>query len=429
MKNFPFDPRSVPFFYGWIVLGAGTLGMVASVPGQTVGVSVFTDFLLRDLGVSRSALSLAYLIGTIASAATLGKAGVLYDRYGGRRVAVVASAGLAIVLMFLSFIPSVVGPGAAAFVVITVGFWALRFSGQGMLTLASRNMVMEWFDRRRGVANAVMGISLSFGFSAAPRFFEALIGPDGDWQGAWRFIALIVVGFGLFALVVYRDRPEDHDMVPDGPLAGRPGKTHAETAPGEAFTLSEARRSYAFWAFAGTLVIAGLLLTAYTFHIVSLFGDAGMSRQRAVSIFLPAAVVAVIVEFSGSWLSDYIKLKYLAMVQLSGVVLLSVSLAVLRPGLPVLGVIVGHGLMQGMFGILSNVTWPRFFGRRHLGAIAGFATALTVAGTAVGPAFFSAARDITGGYAAAAIGTAAAALVLIAVMTRGERPSRDTGGN
>jgi sugar phosphate permease len=162
---------------------------------------------------------------------------------------------------------------------------------------------------------------------------------------------------------------------------------------------------------------------------VSLFGDAGMSRQQAVSIFLPAAVVAVIVEFSGSWLSDYIKLKYLAMVQLVGVVILSVSLAGLRPGLPVLGVIVGHGLMQGMFGILSNVTWPRFFGRRHLGAIAGFATALTVAGTAIGPAFFSAVRDITGGYAAAAIGTASVAVALIAVMTRGDRPSRTIGSD
>jgi OFA family oxalate/formate antiporter-like MFS transporter len=41
--------------------------------------------------------------------------------------------------------------------------------------------------------------------------------------------------------------------------------------------------------------------------------------------------------------------------------------------------------MQGMFGIMANVTWPRFFGRGHLGAVAGFAMALNVAGTAVGP--------------------------------------------
>ena len=425
MKSFPFDPRRIPFFYGWIVLGAGTLGMIMSVPGQTVGVSVFTDFLLDDLGLSRSSLSLAYLIGTIASALSLGAAGVLYDRHGGRRVAVSAALAMAVVLVYLSILPSLAAARPVlGFVAVTLGFWGLRFSGQGMLTLASRNMVMEWFDRRRGMANAVMGISISFGFSAAPRAFEAVIGPDGEWQRAWQLISLIVVAFAVLAMVFYRDRPEDHGMVPDGPMATSAGRTHAETAPGRAFTLPEARRTYTFWVFAATLLLAGLLLTAYTFHIVSIFGDAGMSRRQAVGIFLPAAAVAVVVEFAGSWLSDYIKLKYLAMVQLAGAFVLSLSLAGLNGGAPVAGVIVGHGFMQGMFGILSNVTWPRFFGRRHLGAIAGFATAITVAGTAVGPALFSGVRDLTGTYSAAALGTAAVAVVLLVLMTRADRPAQ-----
>ena len=262
--------------------------MMTSAPGQTVGVSVFTDYLLRDLSLSRSGLSTAYLIGTIASAVTLGAAGRLYDRFGGRRVAVAAASAMAVVLAYLSILPSIASAGpVVGFAAVTLGFWGLRFSGQGMLTLASRNMVMEWFDRRRGMANAVMGISISFGFSAAPRLFEAMIGSGGRWQAAWRWIAVVVAGFALFAWIVYRDRPEDHGLVPDGPMAKSAAATHAETAPGVAFTLPEARRTYAFWVFAGTLLLSGLLMTAYTFHIVSIFGDAGLDRGQAVGIFLP----------------------------------------------------------------------------------------------------------------------------------------------
>jgi sugar phosphate permease len=425
LKRFPFDPGRLPFFYGWVVLLFGTMGMVMSAPGQTVGVSVFTDFLIEELALSRTLLSLAYLVGTISSAFMLAKAGTLYDYFGGRLVATAAAGLLALVLVGLTFSPALadsIGGVVPAFLVISLGFFLLRFSGQGMLTLASRNAVMEWFDKRRGLANAVMGISISFGFSYAPRVFDDLIQAAG-WQGAWRILALAVAGFGLLAFLFYRDTPEAHGLLPDGPLRAKSRKTHAETEAGREFTLPEARRTYSFWVFALTLFTSGLVLTAYTFHIVSLFGEAGMSREAAVRVFLPAAVVAVVIEFSGSYISDYVRLKYLAMVQLTGILVLTVSIAVLSPGAAVVGVIVGHGLMQGMFGILSNITWPRFFGRAHLGAISGFATALLVAGTAIGPYVFSFGRDLVGSYAAPALLCTGVAAVLLVLAPRADRPA------
>ena len=48
LANFPFDPARLPFFYGTVVLVCGTLGVLVSAPGQTVGVSVFTDFLIQS---------------------------------------------------------------------------------------------------------------------------------------------------------------------------------------------------------------------------------------------------------------------------------------------------------------------------------------------------------------------------------------------
>jgi sugar phosphate permease len=192
--------------------------------------------------------------------------------------------------------------------------------------------------------------------------------------------------------------------------------------PGRAFTLPEAKRTYTFWVFAAVLLLSGLTLTAYTFHIVSIFAEAGMGRERAVSVFLPAAIVAVGVEVLASYVSDYVKLKYLAMVNLAGTVTLTLSVAFLAPGLGVFGVIVGQGLMQGVFGILSNVTWPRFFGRAHLGAISGLATAFVVGGTAIGPYLYSFARDVSGSYAPAALSCAAVAVVLIVLIVRANRP-------
>ncbi len=56
-----------PFYYGWIILVVASIGVLASIPGQTMGVSVFTDYYISNLSISRVELSTAYMIGTLIS--------------------------------------------------------------------------------------------------------------------------------------------------------------------------------------------------------------------------------------------------------------------------------------------------------------------------------------------------------------------------
>ena len=85
--NYPFNPAKWPFFYGWMILVWGTIGMLMSIPGQTMGVSVFTESLLDELVVNRDQLSIAYMLGTMGSAFLLPWVGRLYDRVGARPIA------------------------------------------------------------------------------------------------------------------------------------------------------------------------------------------------------------------------------------------------------------------------------------------------------------------------------------------------------
>ncbi|MDD4426030.1 MAG: hypothetical protein PHS40_08900, partial [Mariniphaga sp.] len=71
----PFNPQKVPFFYGWIILFASIVGVLASAPGQTMGVSTFTDYLIDSIRISRNQISSAYMIGTIGSSFLLTWAG------------------------------------------------------------------------------------------------------------------------------------------------------------------------------------------------------------------------------------------------------------------------------------------------------------------------------------------------------------------
>ncbi len=406
--HIPFSPARWPVFYGWAILGFGTLGVLMSVPGQTMGVSPFTEPLMAALGLSRVTLSLAYMFGTLGAGLLLVPAGRLYDRFGARVVGTASCVVLGAVLLGLSRcdvlarrLADLVGPAqatAAAFATILVGFFALRFSGQGVLTLVSRNMIMKWFDRRRGLASGASGVFVALGFSSAPLLLKLLIERFG-WRGTWTMLAGVIgLGYAAVALVFWRDNPEACGLVPDGAPPAPDGCDGEDCPATRNVTLGEAVRRYPFWLFALGLSLFGLYMTGMTFHVASIFRQVGVAEREAYGIFLPGAVIGVAVRLGGGWLSDRVPLKYLLAAMLAGIATASAGLTVSAPALRFWILVAGNGVCMGCFGLLLQVTWPTFFGRLHLGTISGMATALTVFASALGPYVFSQVLEVTGSY-------------------------------
>ncbi|WP_423128307.1 MFS transporter [Gaoshiqia sp. Z1-71] len=415
-NDYPFSPAKSPVFYGWFIVLWGTIGIIMSVPGQTMGVSTFTEHLMGALRLSRNELSTAYLIGTISSSFLLTKAGKWYDRIGARWLGSLITLILGSVLVLLSQVDRIafaignffqIGEFQfyLSFAVIAIGFFMLRFSGQGVLTMLSRNMMMKWFIRRRGFANGLSSIFTSLGFAMAPLVFDFFI-ESFSWRGAWIILSMITgFGFSIFVFLFFRDNPEDCRLEPDG--AKPELKTIKEGEPIrraiKQFSLKEAQRTWPFWTFIVALSMQSLYITGFTFNIVSIFESAQMDKTTALSVFIPTSAISVFISFSAGWLSDHIKLKYLLLVFLTGQMISMLSLSFLSPGFPYIFLIIGNGIVGGLFSVLAAVVWPRFYGREHLGAISGFSMSSLVFFSALGPLLFSSSFSRLGSYSYAAI--------------------------
>ncbi|MBU1100358.1 MAG: MFS transporter [Bacteroidetes bacterium] len=408
MKKSFFSIPRFPFFYGNIIIFSGIIGILASTPGQTIGVSVFTDFLIRDLGISRENLSIAYMFGTLMSSFVIIYVGRFFDKFGARVTSVIAGAMLGLSLFYLSAVENIVGflndifgvafSETITFIVLVLGFFLIRFFGQGSLTMSSRNMVMKWYEKRRGMASAVMGIAISFGFSYAPKFFDTLISAY-SWQVTWQILAVgIGIIFALYAFFTFRDNPQGFGLIPDGKEIVQKKKDGIKYKANKDYTLKEAKRSLSFWVFNLTLTVQVLYITALTFHVVDIFNAAGMDRSEAINIFLPSSIVAVTFQLVSGYLADFIKLKYLLFVQLIGMIISMTGLYFLAAGFPIVLIIVGNGVASGLYGVVSSVTWPRYYGTKHLGEISGFNMSWIVAGSAIGPYLFSLLKDFSGSY-------------------------------
>ena len=430
--NKPFPVSKIPFFYGWVILAAGTIGILMSIPGQTMGVSVFTESLLSDLQINRNNLSLAYLVGTLGSGLIITRAGKLYDKHGARVMAFIAGVMLGLMLVYLTRVDRMVAslsesswisPALLTFVLLALGFWGIRFFGQGLLTMVSRNMVMKWFNRRRGLANAVLGIFSALGFSVAPKILDQVI-QRLEWRGAWIFLALLVgIVFAVFVLIVFRDNPEECGCEPDGKLGKVKKGRRPPSLPDHDFTLREARHTIAFWAFTLGLSLSALYISGLTFHVVSVFEASGLTREQGLGIFIPTSLIAVGVQFLGGYASDFIRLKFLLLLFALGITLSIVGLVMLGgSALAYWMIIGGNGVVWGLYTVLIGVTWPRFYGLKNLGAISGFSLSWTVIGSALGPYMFSLSMDLTGGYDLVAWICLGIAVLLIGLAFKADNP-------
>jgi hypothetical protein len=283
-----------------------------------MGVSVFTDPLLAATGLDRLAFSNAYLLGTLGSALLLPRAGVILDRLGVRLTAMLTAFALGVVLTLLSQVDRLALAAAglasietkgAAFVGLSLLFVGLRFSGQGVMTLASRTMLARWFSRRRGTVTAISATVAAFGFAYAPRVLDAWIERSG-WRGAWlELAALELVGMGLIAFLWFRESPESCGLRVDGVV---PSSEPGGSVPAEATaTRGEALRSRSFWLLTLGLALQGMIVTGISLHVVDLGAEAGLDRSAALSLFVPMAVSSTAAAALLGWLADRVRIRTL----------------------------------------------------------------------------------------------------------------------
>ncbi len=396
-------------FPGWRILGLAIVTAALTGPGQTIGVSVFVDHFIADLGLNRSAVSTAYLIGTLTAAFALPFVGRQIDVRGVRRGMTVIGTGFAVALALMS--------GVSGFVTLAAGFVLIRLFGQGSLTLVSTVAVTLWFRSRRGFVLGLLATGTGMLMSLVPVASNAVIEVAG-WRVAWLVLALViavtVVPIGWFGMI---DRPSDLGLEPDG---GEIDVAEPVATEGSA-TRSEAVRTPRFWILVAAGSSVGMLATALNFHQISLLGDAGLTAAQAAVMFLPQFVGTAIAGVVFGWLSDRLTgraLIPLSMGILSATLLLAANLA---GGATIVAYALTLGAAGGASRSVGSTLMPRWFGTDHIGSITGLSTLVGVASTAIGPVAYSLARDFAGTYETASLVFVALPLSVAVVAILGAR--------
>jgi sugar phosphate permease len=379
-----------PVYYGWVILGVGALGGVMTSPGQTYVFAAFLDYFIEDLGLSRSLVSTLYTAGTLTASFVLPFVGRQFDKRGARFMTVLISLLLGLACIYMGFVRNALMLG--------IGFFLLRQLGQGSLTLVSKSVINLWWVRRRGIAMGISGVFGALLGGLFPYVINALI-PLYGWRATYTILgAVLLLVMVPIGWLLVRDRPEDHGLLPDGAAPPDDAEPRAN-APVEAnWTLSQAVRSSAFWLVTIGLASTSMLNTGLIFHLFSIFEDSGLSSTVAASVFVPIAATGALMQLASGIALGRIPLHVLLALTLA----LDAVVLVLAPTLSSVAMAYGFGAIMGIQAgiemLVASVVYANFFGRRHLGSIAGFASTVLVAASALGPMPIGVARDLMGSY-------------------------------
>ncbi len=388
-------PRDL--FYGWRIVGIGVVIqiLIGGLMMQTFGA--YAAVLRDEFGWSKTLFSFAFSVTRVESGILGPIQGWLIDTLGPRKM---MRAGLVMLgVGFLLF--SQIDTQWHFFV--TYLLMAIGASVGGFMTLTVA--IVNWFERRRATAMAVMGMGMAIGGLLVP--IVVLSMEEFGWRETAFGSGLLVLFVGLPLSRVIRTRPEDIGIGVDGkPLTAPPPPAEAEGgaavgAPardGE-YTVREALRTGSFWYLSLGHAAALLVVSAVMVHLVLHINEQlGYSLGTAAIVIAVMTAMQIVGMLFGGVLGDRFNKRYIVFVAMlwhsAGMLILAWASALWMVFL----FAVLHGTAWGARGPLTQALRADYFGRKSFGMIMGFSSMIMMVGMTVGPIVAGVLADSTGTY-------------------------------
>ncbi|MDZ4196110.1 MAG: MFS transporter, partial [Candidatus Izemoplasmatales bacterium] len=332
----------------------------------------------KEFQYSSTLISSAYSIATTVSGLLLIFVGKAIDKHGNKRMMLIIGVLLALTAFYNSFVSSII--------MISFGFFMLRYFGQGSMTLLPNALVPQWFSKHRAFAISISGIGSLLGTLIVPSLNLWMISSYG-WQTAWRIWSIVIALFFLPLVVLFvGNQPEDYGLtVENEPLDPNIDQsTLLEKIANESYTLKEALSTKSFWIAGFISMLPAMFSTGLTFHFFTIMNLKSVSDQESAFIIGLIAFPAFFIPFIAKPVIDRFPVKHILKCTVSMSLL---SMVFLLFGvinyLTAIVFILFYGLAVAIQSITLNVLWPNYYGRASLGSIRSVATVFMVIGSAL----------------------------------------------
>ncbi len=401
--HFPFNPKKIPFFYGWVVIGFVTiLGGLGAI-GRTPAISPFVEDLCEHLHLTKTQISSAFTLGSLLAGFWFPLLGRLLDAVHIRLIVPAALLGLTGILWYLCCLGGLVGVLGNGFALMVLGFMGLRVISCTLTKLIPRTLVAFWFMRKRVLVSAYSAAMIAVIVSVIPNVayhVKAFLG----WRSMWFLeslgVALICVPL---AWLIIRKRPEDCGLHVDGIQEDHGVAIHdpllkkekvVEKAAGNYHFL----KSMTFWILNLIFAMHSLLGTGTAFHFVGIGEERGVGGSVMLTLLVPVAILGIFFNLVVGTMIKRMHLKTLFILFIINIVGGLLCLCFVQYNACLVGFSLMYAMAWSLNNILLYVTWPSLFGKEGIGNIHGWVIGTNSILSAFGPFLLGCAKDVFGSF-------------------------------
>jgi len=345
--------------------------------GLIYGFTAFVTPIATTFGWSYAQISLAMSLRGIETGALSPFIGMVVDRWPARRLVFIGVIIYGLGLLCIS--------QATNLAMFYAGFLIVGLGSSLGVFMVTQAAVARWFKRNLGKASGVLAMGGGIGGAALPLLVK-MIDTQG-WQTSLIILAVGIWVIGIPLSFVYRTRPEDYGLLPDG----KPQDDVKDSNSAEDYDFSigakQAFKMRAFWhlGIASAFQVAGM--SAENLHIMPYLASLGADRSTAGVVAMLVPLVSLAARIPFGFLADIFVKKYVMAFSMS---LLSIGLFFLwfidgsSFGLMALFAIF-FGLGVGGLVPLRLPIVREYFGTKRFGTISGTMGIFSTVGGVVAP--------------------------------------------
>ena len=403
-------------FYGWYIVIAGLVISAVNSAIFTYGFSAFINPIVATFGWTMAQVSLATSLRGLETGIFNPIWGAAVDRYSHRKLMIFGAIFTAAGIFCLSQTRNLA--------MYYIGFLIMGVGSSLVTGILPTTIITRWFRKDLGKATGLFYMGAGLGGVLVP--VVTVIIDKLSWQTTLRYTSIVYLILGIGCAFIFRSRPEDYGLVPDGKTISdiqklKSGNLHSDFGT----SIREALKMRAFWHINGVTLFQNATISTITLYSIPYLTNLGMNRSRASLVISIFTFVSLFVRVPVGMLADVLNKKYViaATVFLMGTGL--VIFWLVGSGSPFLMIVlfgVLYGLGLGGVMVLRPPILREYFGTRNFGTIFGlssiFITIASVLSTPIAGWIFDTYHTYKPWWLAMVIFAAIAVILMLTILLR-----------
>jgi MFS family permease len=403
----------LPFYYGWIIVAAGTFGVIACLGFGRFALGMLLPSMGATLELSYSQMGFIGTGNFVGYLVSVFFGGMIVARIGQRLHIFLSLLLVGVTMALLS--------RSESFAAL-LALYVLTGMGTGGANISVMSLASTWFARKnRGKAAGYMAIGSGYGIIFTGFFIPSVnraMGADG-WRTSWLALGGIVVLISFLCLLFLRNKPADLGLALPGDDDTRAGAGAAKPAPAK-FNVYKSKAIYhlgaIYFLFGFTYVIYA------TFIVTALVKERGLSEAMAGNFWSAIGFLSL---FSGpvfGSISDKLGRKAGLIIVFSIQCLAYLLVASGLPGMFLYLSIFFYGIVAWSIPTIMAATMGDYAGPENAAKALGFITLSFGLGQITGPAIAGALAQNTGSFSSSFYMAAVLAGLAIALSALLKKP-------